>query len=153
MKYSIIEDSKTEYKGRTFYQIQAEETRNGIVKGTIGGFIESTNNLDMSSDAWITQFSYVGGDVRITNDTLICGVNHIFNSKDIISLKTEDNVITVLKDSVTGKYKVISSKGKFSNEYDFFVSKVPYDEEKEEMVIAVSALHDVLLRREAENNG
>ena len=153
MKYSIIENSSIEFRGRKLYQIRAEENRGEIKEGSIGGYIESTDNLDMNSDAWIGECCYIGGDVRISNDTILCGTVNIFDSKDIITVKTDDDIITVFKDYVSGGYKVVLAKDRVARMYDFFISRFPENERMERLISIASKLYEILLEREVKKNG
>ena len=53
-KYSLTKNS-IEWCGKKLFQIKAEVSFGGVVKGELGGYIEKEENLSqVSSNAWVT---------------------------------------------------------------------------------------------------
>ncbi len=72
MKFSLTKNKKVEL-GVTLYQIKAEETKNGINKGDLGGWIEKKENLSMFGDAWVSGDAWVFGDAKVSGNALVSG--------------------------------------------------------------------------------
>lgn len=60
MKYELTEET-IEYKGRILRRVKSIESTKFAAEGSIGGFVESENNL--SGDAWVY------GDAEVSGDT------------------------------------------------------------------------------------
>ena len=79
MKFSLTKNTKVEF-GITFYQIKAEETRNGINKGDLGGWVEKKENLGNKDNAWIYDNALVYGNARVFGNALVFGNARIFGN-------------------------------------------------------------------------
>ena len=72
MKFSLTKNTKVE-RGITLYQIKAEETKNGIKKGELGGWIEKKKNLDMCGNAWVSGNAWVCGNACVYGNARVFG--------------------------------------------------------------------------------
>lgn len=88
-RYKLIKENQIIYKGHHLYPIMALYTFNigeyTVKRGTIGGYIESTNNLSQK-DAWIFPHSIVYGNSKIENSIIKSGCeiyNAIIKGSDI----------------------------------------------------------------------
>lgn len=88
IKY-ILTDDTIEWKGRTLYRIQAvrdiQTTYNPILKGTMGGFVESEYNLSQEGTCWISPYARVYDNATVVQDAVISGSAEIFNNSLITS--------------------------------------------------------------------
>lgn len=66
MKYELTEET-IEYKGRILRRVKSIESTKFAAEGSIGGFVESENNL--SGDAWVSGDAKVYGDAEVSGDT------------------------------------------------------------------------------------
>ena len=67
-KYELLKDDKIEYCGHTLYRIKALRQIAFIEEGTLGGYIESEENLSQEED-----FSFVGGEAKVFCNSYIYG--------------------------------------------------------------------------------
>jgi len=79
MKFSLTKNTKVEF-GITFYQIKAEETRNGINKGDLGGWVEKKENLGNKDNAWICGNALVFGNARVFGNAWVFGNALVFGN-------------------------------------------------------------------------
>ena len=85
MKYEILKDEFIEFDGRKLYRIKALKDFRDVRKGTVGGYIESEQNLSQEGDAWVCGNAQVSGDAlvygnarvygyaRVSGDARVCG--------------------------------------------------------------------------------
>ena len=117
MRYSLTKTSKVEM-GIKFYQIKAEETKKGVNKGDLGGWVEKKENLDMSGDAWVSGDARVYGKLKIS-------LGYFFgmrlDNEEIKYKKIEDGREIIYKgeakfdeedDEVANAIKLLEEKGK-----------------------------------------
>ena len=52
MKYELTSETKVVF-GRTLYRIRALVSFGSVLKGEAGGFVEKTENLSQSGNAWV----------------------------------------------------------------------------------------------------
>lgn len=71
--YKIREDLSTEFEGRPLYRIEAlkDLLQHNVKRGSIGGFVESYNNL--SDNAWVYDDAKVFGDARVYGNARVSG--------------------------------------------------------------------------------
>ena len=72
MKYKLTKNS-IEIFGKKLYQIQAIASFGSVVKGELGGYIESKKNLDVSGNAWVYGDARVYGNARVYGDAWVYG--------------------------------------------------------------------------------
>lgn len=115
-KYKLINQS-IEYSGTRLYRIVALKDFGKIKKGTIGGFVESEENLSQDGDCWIHD------DAKVLNGAVVkdgAQVNNHSVIKDdaVIMGKSETIGHAMISDSVVGDNAVISENVcVFSNSY------------------------------------
>ena len=79
MKYEILKDEFIELDGRKLYRIKALKDFRDVRKGTVGGYIESEQNLPqegdarVSGDAWVYGNARVSCDARVSGNARVCG--------------------------------------------------------------------------------
>ena len=73
MKYEILKDEFIEFDGRKLYRIRALKDFRDVKKGTVGGYIESEQNLSQEGNAWVYGNAWVSGDARISDDARVYG--------------------------------------------------------------------------------
>lgn len=70
-----LTDETIEVRGRTLHRIRALKDINEVVyAGDLGGFVESTANLDASCGAWVFD------DACVFGDALVCGFACVYDS-------------------------------------------------------------------------
>ena len=71
-KYELTNESR-EVNGRTLYRIRALADFDCITKGSLGGWVESEDNLSQDGNAWVFDNALVCGSARVYGDALVCG--------------------------------------------------------------------------------
>ena len=71
-KFSLTKNTK-EWCGITLFQIKAEMSFGGVVKGELGGWIEKKENLDEDGDAWVSGDALVSGNARVYGNAWVYG--------------------------------------------------------------------------------
>ena len=72
VKYEFTGETKTIF-GTTLKQIRVLRAIGLIAAGSIGGWIESEKNLDVSGDAWVSGNAHVSGNARVSGDAHVFG--------------------------------------------------------------------------------
>jgi len=72
-KYAIINQKRYLPDGRCLYRIVAKRDFGKIKEGTVGGFIEDTNNLSQSGDCWVGDKAAVYANARVTKNAVVRG--------------------------------------------------------------------------------
>ena len=67
-KYELTSESK-EFCGHALFRIKALVSFGNVVKGEVGGYIESERNLSEYGDAWVYENARVSGDARVKIST------------------------------------------------------------------------------------
>ena len=73
MKYEILKDEFIEFNDRKLYRIKALKDFRDVKKGTVGGYIESEQNLSQEGDAWVSGDARVSGNARVSGDAWVSG--------------------------------------------------------------------------------
>ena len=73
MKYQILKDEFIEFDGRKLYRIKALKDFHNVKKGTVGGYIESEQNLSQEGNAWVSSNARVYGDARVSGNARVYG--------------------------------------------------------------------------------
>ena len=73
-KYELTTESK-DYFGHKLYRIRALISFGIVVKGELGGWVESEKNVSHSGDAWVSGNAQVSGDakIEISTDYFVAG--------------------------------------------------------------------------------
>lgn len=75
--------------GRTFYRIVALKDFGLIKAGTLGGYIESEDNLSHEGEAWVYENTYVGGNAKIHGNAYVFGNASVHGNTTCISNKAK----------------------------------------------------------------
>ena len=85
-KYKFTDETKN-IGGKIFHRIVAIkefQTSIGIIKkGTVGGYIESEDNLSQEDGVWVSGNARVYDDARVAGNALICGNAWIYNNAQV----------------------------------------------------------------------
>ena len=102
-KYEILKDQSITLNGHTLYRIKLLKQISNMFPGTLGGFIESEDNLSHKGDCWVAEEAavyghskvmenaWVGGSARIYGNSVIHGNCLIKGSPLIISSEISGN--------------------------------------------------------------
>lgn len=83
-KKYILTDETIEYRGHRLYRIKAIKSFSGVRKGSLGGWVESEDNLSQEGDCWIFneakvfRRAKVSGGVKVLENACIYGNAVIF---------------------------------------------------------------------------
>lgn len=89
-KYRLTSNTKY-FKGVYLQQIKAVRDFGDIQKGTLGGFVRSTDNLSLEGLCWIDETSIVAEDARITGDAQITRYSKVHGHAEVSGEATVDN--------------------------------------------------------------
>ena len=85
-KYKFTDETKN-IGGKIFHRIVAIkefQTSIGIIKkGTVGGYIESEDNLSQEDGAWVSGNAQVYNNAQVSGNALICGNAWIYNNTQV----------------------------------------------------------------------
>ena len=71
-KYKLLKKDTIKIGSKTLFRIQATVSFGSVVKGELGGYIESEKNLEqMSGDAWVSGDAQVYGDAWVHGDAQV----------------------------------------------------------------------------------
>ena len=128
MKYEILKDEFIEFDGRKLYRIKALKDFRDVKKGTVGGYIESEQNLSQEGDAWVCgnarvyDSARVSGDAWVSGDARVCGDAWVLNRRSVVwfsNVGTENGTLTVY----CGKNGLIATRGCFTGSVEEFLAK------------------------------
>ena len=83
-KKYVLTDETIEYRGHKLYRIKAIKSFSGVRKGSLGGWVESEDNLSQEGDCWIFneakvfRNAKVSGNVKVSENACIYGNAVIF---------------------------------------------------------------------------
>jgi carbonic anhydrase/acetyltransferase-like protein (isoleucine patch superfamily) len=125
-KYEILKDQSITLNGHTLYRIKLLKQISNMSPGTLGGFIESEDNLSQEGDCWVAEEAavyghskvmenaWVEGSARISGFSIIRGKCFIAGSPVIINSKIKGNSTVrgraVIKDSLLHNHASVSDK-------------------------------------------
>ena len=76
-----LTDETIEVRGHTLHRIRALKDINKVVHaGDLGGFVESTANLDVSCSAWVFDDACVFGDALVYDSARVYGNARVYDS-------------------------------------------------------------------------
>ena len=116
MKYEILKDEFIEFNDRKLYRIKALKDFRDVKKGTVGGYIESEQNLSQEGDAWVS------GDARVSGNARVSGDARVLNRHSVVwfsNVGTENGTLTVY----CGKNGLIATRGCFTGSVEDFLAK------------------------------
>lgn len=71
-KYELLENDTLDHNGITLYRIRAlKDVRDGVIVGSLGGYIYSDFNLSQEGSCWVYPGAKVIGDAQIRGDAVI----------------------------------------------------------------------------------
>ena len=89
-KYRLLKNDTITYRGHTLYRIQAKQTFTcndiGIAEGSLGGYIESPDNLDFENSAhtcWVDDNAKVYGNAQVIEFSYV-GENAIISGNAVV---------------------------------------------------------------------
>ena len=116
MKYEILKDEFIELDGRKLYRIKALKDFRDVRKGTVGGYIESEQNLSQEGDAQVYGDAWVYGNAWVSDNA------RVLNSHSVVwfsNFGTENGTLTVY----CGKNGLIATRGCFTGSVEEFLAK------------------------------
>ena len=128
MKYEILKDDFIEFDDRKLYRIRALKDFHNVKKGTVGGYIESEQNLSqegnawVSGDAWVYGNAWVSGNARVSGNAWVSDNARVLNSHSVVwfsNVGTENGTLTVY----CGKDGLIATRGCFTGSVEEFLAK------------------------------
>ena len=129
-KYEIVKTNNIIHGGKTLYRIKALKSFNtvdgGVVlKGKLGGFIESENNLSQNGNCWIFNEAKVFGCAKILDDAVIRKNAGIFGNAVICdNALVDDDAWVCGKTVICGCAKIFNKAGVYSNAKVFDYAKI-----------------------------
>ena len=83
MKYEILKDEFIEFDGRKLYRIKALKDFRDVRKGTVGGYIESEQNLSQEGDAWVCGDARVSGNAWVYGNARVSGNAWVYGNAQV----------------------------------------------------------------------
>ena len=78
-KYEFTGEVKT-YLGKTLHRIKSVVSFGIVVKGEIGGWIESEKNLSQDGNAWVSGNAEVSGNARVCGNAEVYGNARVYGN-------------------------------------------------------------------------
>ena len=97
-KYRLTEETKV-VDGVTLHRIQAIKNFNGVLSGTLGGFVESEKNLSQECGCWIFNDAICMGNGLVKDNAIVTGTSIV---KDYAIVKGNAKVLANSTVSGTG---------------------------------------------------
>ena len=129
-KYEIVKTNSIIHAGKTLYRIKALKSFNtadgGVVlKGKLGGFIESENNLSQEGNCWIFNEAKVFGCAKILDNAVIRKNAQIFGNAVIGGNAYVDDDACICGNSrISGCAKIFNKAGVYGNAKVFDNAKI-----------------------------
>ena len=79
--FKLRKDLSRELNGRILYRIEATKGNPRVKEGTLGGFVESENNL--SDNAWVDGNACIYGNARVHEIAYVSGDAYIYGNADV----------------------------------------------------------------------
>jgi carbonic anhydrase/acetyltransferase-like protein (isoleucine patch superfamily) len=77
-KYDLIKIEDGEYKG--LFRVKALKDFCGKKSGTLGGYVESEDNLSQDGDCWVDDDAIVHGNARVFGNALVYGNARVYEN-------------------------------------------------------------------------
>lgn len=114
-KYELT-DETIMFEDTVLYRIRALKDIPGAVKGDLGGFVRSEENLSQEGDCWIFPESKVVGNSKVSGDATILGEVTIFNDVNITDrAMINGNLIIADNVEISGKSNIFIESGIIRN--------------------------------------
>ena len=72
-KYEILKDQSITLNGHTLYRIKLLKQISNMSPGTLGGFIESEDNLSQEGNCWVAEEAAVYGNAKVIENAWVGG--------------------------------------------------------------------------------
>ena len=73
-KYTLVKtDTTLSWDGRTLFRLRARVNFGAVVKGELGGYVESENNVEVSGNAWVSGDAQVYGNAQVSGNAWVYG--------------------------------------------------------------------------------
>lgn len=117
MKYKLTEEYIV-YNGRKLYRIQALKDMLDIhvLKGDLGGFVESENNLSQEGDCWIFHDAMVCGNAIVFENACIFHDAEVFDNAKVFSRSTISDNAKIFGFAQINKSSSVSGHAKVYDE-------------------------------------
>lgn len=102
-KYELLKDDTKITLGRTLYRIKALRDFGDVIKGDLGGYIESENNLSHCGNAMVYDNAMVYGNAEV------CGNAEVRGDAEV---KSEDDYIVFKNNWSSGRYFTYTKSNK-----------------------------------------
>lgn len=123
-KYSLTNESKI-VDGHTVYRIIAEKNFSHVKKGTLGGFVESENNLSHEGVCWIYGNASICGDARVYENATVYDNAQVRDHALIYGNATVcDDVVIAWNAEVSGNALIYGNARVFDNAKIFGYARV-----------------------------
>lgn len=123
-KYELLKDNTEIYKGRTLYRIRAlRDIFNrfnpelSVSKGSLGGYIQSEDNLPQNDDSWVADNAMVF-DTAELNDSWVANTAKVYGKVKLYGTEVYDNSyitgeeeVVVISSKVVGDSKIDCTNG------------------------------------------
>ena len=96
----------------TLYRIRALKDFNNIKEGTIGGFVESEDNLSQEGDCWVYDNAKVYGNAKISNDARVEDESCVFGNAEVFGDAVVSNMAKVYENAKVYKSAWIQDASK-----------------------------------------
>jgi pectate lyase len=80
LKYELLENDYIQMGGVPLYRIRSLRDFGDVKKGDLGGYIESTRNLDRGDCSWVGENAKVYGNSQVYHDAKVYGNALIYNA-------------------------------------------------------------------------
>lgn len=131
MKYEILKDNSITIDGHTLYRIRLLTRLSSLPTGTLGGFVESEDNLSQEGDCWIADEAavyghsvvmgrgWVAGSSRVHGHSIIRGNCHIDDVAVIRNSEIKGNAVireaAIICESSIGGSTIIEDNARLEN--------------------------------------
>ena len=88
LKYELIKDDTCEATKKngvkvTLYRIKSLRSFGDVIKGDLGGYVESERNLSHEGDCWVYDNSEVYGDAVVYDDAKVSDYSYVYDESKI----------------------------------------------------------------------
>ena len=111
-KYELTDTSIRLDDKTTLYRIRALKNFNNVEKGTIGGFVESEDNLSQEGDCWVYDNAKVYGNAKVSNDARVEDESCVFGNAGVFGDAVISNMAKVYENAKVYKSAWIQDASK-----------------------------------------
>lgn len=113
-KYKLSKAYTREFEGITLHRVEALYSFNDVVKGDLGGWVESENNLSQSGDCWVYNNGMVMEDARVYDDAIVMGNAHIYENGNVCDNAVVADSVIVCDSATVANYAKVSGMAKIT---------------------------------------